>query len=99
MAQSTIAPEKKSSNLQIVAGEIALDGTNPTPIVTGLSTIVAVGLSLKKAATPSADTTHLSYGVSGGTVNAYAWQAADLADSTLIASTFTETIGYVIAGY
>jgi len=95
----TIAPEKKSSNEVTVAGEIALDASNPTPIVTGLSTITGVGIALKLAVTPGVLTSIITYGISGGTVNLYAWKVTSSSVTTLIASTGTETVGYVITGY
>lgn len=83
---------------KIVAGEVALDGTNPTPIATGLTTVTGVALTLKGTAAPGLSTECLTYDVSGGTVNVYAWKATSVSNPTLIASTGTETIGYVITG-
>ena len=99
MAQRTIAPETKSSRERIVAGEIALDASNPTPVVTGLSIITGVGLALKGTATPGVGTSILTYGVSGGTLDIYAWKVTSSSVTTLIASTGTETVGYVVTGH
>lgn len=38
----------------VVRGEVALDASNPTPVVTGLRTITAVALALKGTAAPEA---------------------------------------------
>jgi hypothetical protein len=40
----------------------------------------------------------LTYDVAGGTVNVYAWKNPGGTDPTLVASTGTETVGYVIVG-
>lgn len=81
-----------------VAGEVALDGSNPTPIASGLTTVTSVELALKKNSAPGVGTSVLTYDVSGGTVNVYAWKPTSNADPTLIASTGTETFSYVIRG-
>lgn len=82
-----------------VAGEIALDGSNPTPIVTGLTAISAVSLTLAGNAAPGDNTSMLTYEISSGTVNVYAWKNTSGTDPTLVASTGTETFSYIIKGY
>ena len=91
--------ESKSTREYIEAGEIALDGSNPTPIATSFSTVTGVARALKGTAAPGVGTSALSYGISGGTVNVYGWKVTSSSDTTLIASTGTETVGYVITGY
>ncbi len=93
-----IAYEKKATNEYIESGEIALDASNPTPIVTSFGTITGVALALLNAATPGVGTSVLTYSKSGGTVNVNAWKVTSSSVTTLIASTGTETIGYVITG-
>lgn len=83
---------------KIVAGEVALDGGNPTAIASGLTAVTSVALALKTASAPGVGTSVLTYDVSGGTVNVYAWKVTSSANPTLIASTGTETFGYVIIG-
>jgi predicted RecA/RadA family phage recombinase len=83
---------------KVVAGEAALDGSNPTPIVTGLTTIVSVELALKKNTAPGLGTSSLTYDTTGGTVNVYGWKPTGAGDCTLIASTGTETFAYVVRG-
>lgn len=95
----TLSPETLSSKLKIVAGEVTLDGANPTPVATGLSTIVGVALTLKGTTAPGDSTSVLSYGLSGGTLNIYAWQPTSGTDPTLVASNGTPVVGYVVMGY
>jgi hypothetical protein len=59
---------------------------------------VVVSLTLKGTAAPGLSTECLTYDVSGGTVNVYAWKATNATTPTLIASTGTETVGYIITG-
>lgn len=90
-SEGTIVP-------RIASGEIALDGSNPTPIATGLTTVTGVAVALKGSAAPGVGTSVITYDVSGGTVNLYAWKPTSNANPTLIASTGTETVGYVVTG-
>lgn len=80
-------------------GEIALDGSNPTPVTTGLTAILGVSLSLKTASAPGVGTQKLTYDTSGGTLNIYGWKPTGSGDCTLIASTGTETVGWTAYGY
>ena len=101
MAQVVFAPEAVSNRLKIVAGEAALDGSNPTPVDFSAffsTAVVAVVVNLAGATTPGDGTRLVTYSVSGKTVNFYAWKAA-AADPTLEASTGTDTFSYVVVGY
>lgn len=84
--------------MKIVMGRMALDGTNPTPIVTGLREILAVVLTYEDATAPGDDYSTLTYAVSGGTVNVYAWEYTSGTDATLVASNATDTFSFVIFG-
>lgn len=79
-----------ASGYKIARGEATLDGSNPTPIVTGLATVEACTATRKSATTPGDDpvafTVDYGGGVTAGTVNLYAWKT-DGTDPTLIAST------------
>lgn len=79
-------------------GETALDGSNPTPVVTGLSAITAVSLVLNGSVAPGVGTSVLTYTKSGGTISVYAWKVTGLLDVTLIASTGTETFSWLAVG-
>jgi predicted RecA/RadA family phage recombinase len=85
--------------LRMVVGEIALDGSNPTPVATGLSAIVGAVVALKTASAPGVGTSIVTYNTSGGTLNLYGWKVTANNDTTLIASTGTETVGYAAWGY
>ena len=98
MAQGTIAPDKKSNNLQTVVGEGALS-SGTLAIVTGLSTIIGVVVALKDASAPGVTTSVLTYGVSGGTVTAYGWKVTGSGDTTLVAATDADLVSYTIVGY
>ena len=83
---------------KIVCGIMALDGSNPTAIVTGLRVIDAVSVILEGSATPGDGASVLTFAVSGGTVNVYAWQNTTGTDPTLVASTDTDNFSFVIIG-
>lgn len=83
---------------KMVSGEVALDGSNPTPVATGLTSILGVALTLKKNSAPGVGTSVVTYDSTGGTLNLYGWKPTSNADPTLIASTGTETVGYVAFG-
>lgn len=87
-----------AAGVKLLGGEIALDGSNPTPVVTGLATITGVALALKKNAAPGVGTSVVTYDTTGGTLNIYGWKPTSNSDPTLIASAGTETVGYVVTG-
>lgn len=78
----------------------ALDGSNPTPIATGLATIVAASVQLRGTAAPGDNTSVLTtdYTGSDGTLNVYAWKNTSGSDPTLVASTGTETFDWIAIG-
>jgi hypothetical protein len=80
-------------------GEVALDGTNPTPVVTGFDVITSVTITQKLAVAPGLGASVFTYDAVGGTVNIYAWQPTGAGDTTLVASTDTDTVAYLITGY
>lgn len=84
--------------VKVASGETALDGTNPTPVTTGLTTITSCSLTIKTTSAPGVSTSVLTYGSSAGTLNMYGWKVTATGDATLIASTGTDTIGWVCAG-
>ncbi len=81
-------------------GGAALDGGNPTPIATGLTTIVAAAVQLRGTAAPGDNTSVLTTDFSGsdGTLNVYAWKNTSGTDPTLVASTGTETFDWIAIG-
>lgn len=93
-----VATIPQSMGLKVRAGTATLDGSNPTPVTTGLSTIVAATVSLKATATPGDDPTSFSVGYSGGTLNIYAYKT-DGTDPTLVASTNSSaTVDWIAVG-
>lgn len=75
--------------LRQVYGSVTLDGTNPTPVTTGLSKVLGGVVSLKQSTAPGDDPSWLSCDWSGtdGTLNVYAWKNTGGTDPTLVAST------------
>lgn len=84
--------------LSVVAGVTALDGANPTPIVTGLTTVIGFALTIAKSAAPGVGTSVVTGVIAAGTINAYGWKVTGAGDATLIASTGTEDVGWVAVG-
>lgn len=83
---------------EIVVGEAALDGSNPTPITHTFRVVKNVQLTLKGTSAPGLSTSVLTYDVSGQTLNVYGWMPTGATNPTLIASTGTETFSYMIVG-
>jgi len=74
---------------QIARGEVTLDGTNPTAVATGLTTIAGAVAVFKTASALGDDPNALSVDYTGtdGTLNIYAWKNTGGTDPTLVAST------------
>lgn len=81
---------------KIARGEVTLDGGNPTPISTGLATVVACTVTDKRSTAPGVDPTAFTVdyggGVAAGTVNVYAWKITATGDGTLVASTDSDDV-------
>ena len=78
--------------------EAALDGSNPTPVTTGFTTATACSVTLKGNSAPGDNTSVLTYDISSGTLNVYAWKNTGGTDPTLVASTGTETFTWFCTG-
>ncbi len=92
-----------ANGYKIARGEVTLDGSNPTPVTTGLATVVAANASLKQTAAPGDDPSWLSvdYGgsVTAGELDIYAWKNTGGTDPTLVASTNnTAVISWIAIG-
>lgn len=86
---------------KIARGETALDGSNPTAVATGLTSVVAFTATLKGTAAPGDSTSVLSADISGATVNVYAWKhttGGASGNPTLVASTGTESFYWIAIG-
>jgi hypothetical protein len=79
-------------------GEVALDGSNPTPVATGLTAITGAVVTLKGSGAPGDSTAVVTYDFTGGTLNIYGWQNTSGTDPTLVASTGTPTVGWLAWG-
>lgn len=90
-----------AAGYKIARGVGALDGTNPTPITTGLATIVAATVCLDGTAAPGVGTcclTVASTNFSTGILNVYGWKPTGSGDCTLIASTGTDAFEWIAVG-
>lgn len=87
-----------AAGYKIARGETALDGSNPTAVATGLTTIIAFVATLKGSAAPGVGTSILTATVSGATASVYAWKVTAQGDATLIASTGTESFYWAAVG-
>lgn len=85
---------------EVITGEIALDGSNPTSVTTALATIDGVYLTLKTDTALGVSTSVVTWeeGSSANVVDIYGWKPTSSADTTLIASDGTETVSYIIVG-
>lgn len=90
---------KGDNYIRAAYGTIALDGTNPTPIATGLSELVGGAATLVGAAAPGVGTSLITCVLSpNGVMNLYAWKVTGTGDATLVASSGTETVSWVAFG-
>jgi len=76
-----------SVQYRVVGGTGTLDGSNPTPVTTGLTTAVAGVACYTGSTAPGLDPAILTTAVSSGTLNIYAWKPTAADNATQIAST------------
>lgn len=80
-------------NYKVARGSTALDGSNPTSIVTGLTTVVSFTATIVRSTAVSTGTAFVTHATpSGGTVDVYGWVVAGLASSG------TENIDWIAVG-
>jgi hypothetical protein len=79
-------------------GTVALDGSNPTTVATGLNSISCAVVTLNQSAAPADATAVVTATWSNGNLNIYAWQNTGGTDPTFAASTNTETVSWVAFG-
>lgn len=89
-----------AGSYKVARGSSALDGSNPTSIATGLTTIVAAVATLKGTSAPGDNTSILSVNYTGsdGQLDVYAWKNTGGTDPTLVASTGTENFDWIAIG-
>jgi hypothetical protein len=85
-------------NQSMKVGVVALDGSNPTTVAHGLKTAVGAVLTLEGDTAPGDNTSEVTYKINGTNLEIYAWKATSGTDPTLVASTGTENVSYVIFG-
>lgn len=84
---------------KIKSGAATLDGANPTPVATGLTSITSCTVALGATTAPGVGTSVVTIGKSSGTLNLYAWKVTSTTDTTLIASTDnTSSVNWVCVG-
>lgn len=87
-----------AAGYKVARGETALDGSNPTSVAHGLTTCVSFVAVLKGTAAPGVGTSILTANINGANVDVYAWKVTGAGDTTLIASTGTESFYWVAVG-
>ena len=86
------------NNSTVARGATTLDGSNPTAVSTGLTTIVACNVSLATSTAPGVSTSLVTGVISGTTLNIYGWKPTDATNNTLIASTGTDNVQWICSG-
>lgn len=87
-----------ASGYKVARAETALDGGNPTSVASGLTAIVSCTVTLKGTAAPGVGTSILTVNINGTNLDVYAWKVTSALDSTLIASTGTESFYTICIG-
>jgi len=80
------------------AAPVALDGGNPTSVAHGLTTCVAAFAQLTGSVAPGASTSVLTCVINGANVDVYGWKPTAAGDTTMIASTGTESFSWFAIG-
>ena len=81
------------NGVKFASGITALDNSNPTPIVTGLTTVTSFVATLNRSTAVSSGTAFVTYGtITGGSVDVYGWVLAGSASSG------TENVAWVATG-
>lgn len=87
-----------SSGYKIARGATTLDGSNPTPVATGLTTVVSCNVSIATSVAPGVSTSLVTGVISTTTLNIYGWKPTDATNNTLIASTGTDPVQWICVG-
>lgn len=75
-----------AAGYKIARGTTKLDGSNPTPVLHGLTTVVAHMANPRGTAAPN-DPVQVTTDVSGTTLNLYGWKHTSATNTALTAST------------
>lgn len=92
------APAAVAAGYKIARGVTALDGSNPTSVDTGLTTIVSCPAALKATAAPNLSTSVVTTNFSTGQLDIYGWKPTSAASPNLTASTGTENVTWFCIG-
>lgn len=82
-------------------GVVTLDGTNPTPVATGLAAVVGASATLIGTALTTGDPSFITvnFTTSTGNLDIHAWKFTGTGATTLIASTSSGyTVSWVASG-
>lgn len=96
-----VSPRTKGRRgLGVFVGTVALDGTNPTDVVTPFKTILAASLTIVSATMDDSGDglQHLQYTASGNVLSIVGFEPTSGSDPTLVASNATSTVAYVVWG-
>lgn len=82
------------------SGVVLLDGSNPTPVVTGLNTLTSCFVMRNTATTPgvTASTFTVQFTAGAALLNIYAWKPTSSSVTTLVASTDTDIVTWFCTG-
>jgi hypothetical protein len=87
--------------MRFVTGVIALDGSNPTSVTTGLSQVVGGGATIKGTVAPGVATQVVTANWAStipGTLNLYSWKPTGTGDCTMVAGDGTENVQWWAIG-
>lgn len=87
-----------SSGYKIARGATTLDGSNPTAVATGLTTVVSCNVMIATSVAPGVSTSLVTGVISSTTLNVYGWRPTDATNNTLIASTGTDPVQWICVG-
>lgn len=91
-----VTPDKLMAGVgagyRVARGTVTLDGSNPTQLSHGLTTVVACQLTDVRSDSPDLDPVHFTYVISSGNLNIYAWKYTHSSNPTLIASTDSDDV-------
>lgn len=87
-----------AAGYKIARGATTLDGTNPTPVATGLATVVACNVSLATSVAPGVSTMLVTGVITTATLNVYGWKPTDATNNTLVASSGTDEVQWHCVG-
>ena len=92
MGQDGIYYDKYGNPLILAGGTVTLDGSNPTDVTTGLTTITSAVAVFNTSTALGDDPNALSCAWSGGTLSIYAWKNTSGTDPTQVASTNSSVV-------